>query len=171
LSDFVVTTPGIGPGLQTESGEAIELEQSTPSFVEGDGWFPGLDIAEFRSEQRAGGSVTDLRIRGAIINAMITARRELAAWRACRTAEGVARLEDVASDQIDGESILVRLWRDAVTSYAAARLAETHRDITAVREERQRGEEKHLTADDHRRNATFAIRDILAVGRVAVELI
>jgi hypothetical protein len=73
--------------------------------------------------------------------------------------------------QIDGVSRLEECFRRAVRFYAAAELAEIHRDITATAEGSARADAQLLSADDYRRLATAAVRDILGKTRVTAELI
>lgn len=63
------------------------------------------------------------------------------------------------------------LYERAVFAFAAADLAETHHDISATNDGKERVESRTLAADEHRRNGTHAIRDILGVTRTAVELL
>jgi hypothetical protein len=74
-------------------------------------------------------------------------------------------------DKLAGEPRLVRLYQRAIASFAAAELVDTHHDISATADGKARAEERALTADEHRRNGTHAVRDILGTTRTAVELI
>ncbi|MGF7149445.1 hypothetical protein FHS96_003096 [Sphingomonas zeicaulis] len=146
-------------------------EQPPFDLVAGDDWYPGITLTVVRDAVRIPTTVTDQRLRDSVRGAMISVRRELAAWKRRWIAAGVAGLVDVDDETIDGESALELLYRRAVCAYAAADLAETHGDISATNEGRERNEERAVPADEHRRNATHAIRDILSVGRTSVELI
>jgi Phage head completion protein (GPL) len=152
---------------------ALPPEPASPAYtnVKGDGFWPNIDLNILRDTLRIGPVVTHHRLEEAVIAAMINAARQLAAWRLMREAEGRTKLADVPAMQIGGASVLVASWRRAVGQLVMADLAETHRDIGATDSGAQRGTEMALTADDHRRNATHAIRDILGVTRTSVELI
>lgn len=169
---FVTTDPvtGLAEELQSERASAIELEASSPAIVRADGWLPDVVVQDIRAAVRVS-SAAEPRLRDAIRFAIISVRRELADWTAARKAEGRLSLKAVPCDQIDGQSILVRLYFRAVASLTAADLVETHLDATATDRGVDRAEVRAIPADDHRRNALWAIRDILAVTRTTVELI
>lgn len=135
-------------------------------------FWPAIDLNLFRDTMRIGGTaIPEARVKEAIIGGIITVGDLLHDWRDSRLAEGRTRLQDVPADQIDGTSRLVLLWRRAVHAMATADLIETHADVSATKTGADRADVIAPTADDHRRNATHAIRDILGQGRTAVELI
>ncbi|MBH9536936.1 head completion/stabilization protein [Novosphingopyxis sp. YJ-S2-01] len=140
-------------------------------FVAGDGFWPDLSIAAARDALRLDGHVSEVRLRDALRAGIIAARKDLRSWSLAFRAIGIATLADVDAEKVDGEPITVLLYRRAVLSFAAADLAETHHDISATADGKDRAEDRVLSADEHRRNATHAIRDLLGVTRTAVELI
>ena len=85
--------------------------------------------------------------------------------------DGIEEMSQVPGLQLDGESIYAHHWRRAVYNFAMAELAETHRDVSATSDGAARAEEKALTADDYRRDALHAVRDILGTPRINAELI
>lgn len=126
--------------------------------IAGDGWWPEVSIKSFRDAVRLSALATDGRARDALVSAMIAVASELAGWRATREAEGRATLADVPGPIFGGEPRAVLLWRRAVYSTAAADLADTQNDIAATDTGRTRNELEGVSAADHRRNATVAIR-------------
>jgi hypothetical protein len=142
---------------------------AVPATIEHDGWYPATDPAQLRASARIGEVVTPQRLQEAVLGAMVSVEAELAAWRALQTAASLAAV--APGRTLGGEPRLVVLYRRAIAGFVAADLAETHRDITATAEGSDRGEAKALSADEHRRNATHAIRDMLGQTRTAVELI
>lgn len=135
-------------------------------------FWPDIDINHFRDAQRIGGTlIPTRRVSDALLGAVMAVESDLGAWRAAQEAGGFARLVDVPSAQIGAERRLVLLWRRAVYAHATADLVETHRDVTATGTGQAPLAEFDLRADDHRRNATHAIRTILGTTRTAVELI
>lgn len=141
------------------------------SSVETDGWYPAVDVNDVRARMRIGTIVTDARLRGAIVGAMLTVERELDAWAKRQSDAGYASLEEVPAPTIDFESRLVMAWRRAIDHHVMAELAETHRDIGATENGALRSEEVALTADEYRRTATHAVRDVLGVPRTSIGLI
>lgn len=158
MSGFV-STPALAitpPGVKVECGP----------------FWPDIDINHFRDSQRIGGTlITDVRVSSALLGAVIAVDTDLAAWRAAQEEAGHAQLADVPGPQIGTEKRAVLLWRRAVYSHATADLVETHGDVSATGKGQSEAGALDLTADDHRRNATHAIRDILGKTRTAVELI
>lgn len=139
-------------------------------------FWPAIDVNDYRDVMRVGTTtITDPRIKTALRGAIVTTLRDLADWKATQIAAGHDTLAAVPSENLgtgeQPDTLLMIAWRRAVYSYATADLAETHRDLTATKPGAVKAEEVCLTADDHRRNALHAVRDILDVGRTAVELI
>lgn len=135
-------------------------------------FWPVIDVNHFRDSQRIGGTlITDTRVSDALMNAVITVDGDLFAWRVEQEAAAHATLADIPSAQIGGKSRLERLWQRAVYAHASAELRETHGDVTATGAGQGRAEWLDMSADDYRRNAIHAIRDILGETRTAVELI
>ncbi len=141
------------------------------NVVAGDLFWPSLILDDARDSLRLGSQVTDIRLRDALRGGMIGVRRELALWQLVHAAAGALTLADIGSAQVDGEAVAVILYRRAVYAMAGADLVETHNMISATADGKDRAGQEMLTADDHRRNATHAIRDMLGVSRTAVELI
>ncbi len=142
---------------------------SVADTIEGDGWWPDLSIAKFRDAIRVGTQVSDGRIRDALVSAAIAADGQLAKWRA---AQGdISSLADVPGMSIGGEPRPVILWRRIVYAHAAADLAETHNDITATDAGRSAREVRAVSAEDHRRNAIVAVRDLLGRSRSRAALL
>lgn len=146
--------------------------QDPDTFVlPADSWWPDIDLSHLRDTMRLGTVITDARLAEAAINAMITVRRETRAWKLARMCDGAESLSDVSAEQLAGESELEILWRRAVYNYACADLCETYRDLSATTDGADRAEAKISSAEEYRRNALFAIRDINGVARIAAELI
>lgn len=140
-------------------------------LVAGDLFWPAVAIPVFRDAMRIAISVTDVRVRDALRGGMLHVRRELRNWQTGHIAAGAATLQDVASEVVDGISAAELLYRRAVFCIAAADIAETHNEVSATQDGRDRAADDVSAADELRRNATHAIRDILGVTRTSVELI
>ena len=158
-------------GAFVASAPALAAAPPAEDIVAGDGFWPEVSIAAFRDAQRIGNDVTDARARDALRGAILHVRRELLAWATLQLAAGSLRLGDVGSAMIDGIAAAELLYRRAVYCAAAADLAETHNTVSATGDGRDRALEDVSAADELRRNATHAIRDILGVTRTSVELI
>lgn len=144
--------------------------------VMGDGWYPALKISAFLAAMRLGESVSAARAREALLGGFVTAAVALTGWRDAQQLAGVASLAastiaDQAGRMLDGEPLAVILWRRAVYASAAAALAETHGDVSATESGRDRREVRATSADDLRREATVALRDLMGRGRAKVKLV
>ncbi len=142
------------------------------SKVDGDGWYPDIDCNAMRDALRITDQITHQRLVGAIEGGLLTVEGELAFWRATQESAGFATLAAVEPLRMTGAvHRLTLLYTRAVRFSAAAELAELHRDLSATTDGQTRAEPQMLTAEDYRKLATHAVRDILGTPRVAVELI
>jgi hypothetical protein len=141
-----------------------------PPIANGDFW-PEIDPAQIRDAQRIDSTITPERLRAALIEAMASANVELAAWAALQVAAGHATLAAVPAIEIDDESIHVHRYRRAVGCLAKANLIERYRDYDTTARGDRKADALENPIDDLRRDARWAISDILGVGRTTVELI
>ncbi|MDT3735568.1 MAG: head completion/stabilization protein [Denitratisoma sp.] len=153
---FVVTSPA------TPAAE--------PPIDPGPFW-PEVDPAKIREAQRIDGTVTAERLNAALIEAIASVNGELAAWRETQQAAGAATLADVDAAQINDVSIHVHRYLRAVGCLAKAGLTERHPDFDATGKGERKADALEGTIDDLRRDARWAIADILGVRRTTVELI
>jgi hypothetical protein len=142
-----------------------------PALIINDGWFPDIDPAMFKDQQRIRDSVTPARMREALIAAILTVRRDLKAWAAGHRAAGAAKLEAVEAERIDNTSELVLLYRRAVFTAAKAELVERYRDIDTTGAGQRKADDLDPSVTELRRDSLHAIRDMLGVGRTTIELI
>jgi len=139
-----------------------------------DGFFIDIDMLAMRDAMRLDGTVTDARLRPAIVSAMLSVNRDLREWQQVQQAKGFGKLADVPATMIDGESRLVSLYRRAVYSTAKADLIERYRDYdttAAALSDKKSMEWMDIAPADQRRNAHWAIADIVGRPRMTVELI
>ncbi len=131
-------------------------------------FWPGINPGKFREAMNVDGSVTSERLSHALIEAVVHVNGELKAWRQTQQAKGYAELSAVADEEPDR---LPFLYRRAVYETAAADLMERYRRFDATGSAQSRAEQQEPAIDDHRRNAFWAVRDILGQPRSTVELI
>jgi len=154
MNAFVATAPAHAPG-PIASGN----------------WFPTIDPTDARAVMRIDGSVTTERLVECLSLAISAVEDELDAWQQQQQALGRLSLQNVPSKVIAGESRLVLLYRRAVYATAQAELAERYRDIDTTEAGQRRADVMDATADDYRRLARYAIRDLLGRPRATVELL
>lgn len=140
------------------------------NLTNGDFW-PTIDATHLRERQRIGSNVTNARLEEAAVAAMISVNRELYTLKLRYLAQGHDTLAAVPADQIQGESALIHTYRRAIYSTASAEIAERYRTYSATNSGAAKGEEEEQSADDYRRDARFAIRDLLGISRTTVELL
>ena len=158
MSGFVATAP---------SPPAADPQDA----IANDGWFPPLSMAATRNAMRLDGTVTPERLRAALVNAMMDINRQLRAFKAARVESGQASLAAASADEtIDGQPRLVLLYLRAVMCAAKADLTERYRDFDADGSNK-RLQDNEPGIDEQRRNAQWAIRDILGQPHVHAELI
>ena len=139
--------------------------------IANDGFFPDVDPALFRKQLRIRDAVTEERLREALIGAIITVGNDLVTWAAIQRALGHQTLGAVPALEIDGTSRLVLLYRRAVFCTARAEVVERYRDVDTTAKGQAKAEDLDPSIGELRRDAIYAVRDILAVGRTSVELI
>jgi len=138
--------------------------------VHADGWFPAVTLASVRNTFRLGeGVVPTARLTEAVEGAMLSAFRALADWRTARVLRGALTLTEVTELTLNNRNLAVVLWERIIRCFAAAELADLHRDLSATDDGLDRAEERALTADDYRRMAYAAIADLQSIGGDAVQ--
>ncbi|MFP3850506.1 head completion/stabilization protein [Pseudomonas sp. W5-01] len=144
---------------------------TAPYPITNDGFWPDIDGAHVRASLRIDGSVTDARLEVAIVNALIQVNGELSAVKKGYKTGGYATLEAVPADEIKGISLLVHLYRRSIYCTAGAELTERYRSYDTSTEGNKNADELTPSVDEYRRDARFAIRDLLGVPHSTVELI
>ena len=159
MSGFVATPP-VAPADDPQDS------------IANDGWFPDVSVAAVRNASRLDGTVTAQRLRRALVKAMSSINRQLGDYKAAQQADGKVSLAAVAADdKLDGQPRLVMLYLDAVMSSAKADLIEHYRDFDADGSNTSRQQDNAPAIDEERRNAQWAVRDILGQTHTVVELI
>lgn len=147
----------------------------TPDSAEADiissAFWPAIQPASIRSAQRIDNAILQERLRTALVEAISTVNTELASWRALREAEGHNTLAAVPAETIDGTSIHIHRYQRAVGCLAKAAILERSRDLDTTAKGDREAEATDPTIDDLRRDARWAITDIIGIGRTTVELI
>lgn len=142
-----------------------------PKLIGNDGFFPDIDLDNARETLRLDGTVTDARLRFALVGAVLEAGNSLAVWKDAQAAQGYAQLKDVPAAKIDGATRLEHAYRRAVYSLAKADLIERMTDYDTTAAGQKRADTLNEAPDDHRRNARWALADIIGKKRNIVDLI
>jgi hypothetical protein len=144
---------------------------TTAFTIENDGFWPNVDADNYRAAHRVDASVTNARLEVALVAAILAVNADLLKKKLSWLAQGYTTLAAVPADAINGETILLALYRRAVYSQASAEVAERYRTYDATNSGAAAAEEELPTAAEYRRDARWAIRDMLGVPRSTVELI
>ncbi|HDR9470976.1 head completion/stabilization protein [Burkholderia multivorans] len=139
--------------------------------IANDAFYPDVSLEHARDTMRLDGSVTDARLRHEMLAAIASVNDELRTARTAWRDAGFARLADVPADQLDGESVLLQHYRRAVYCLAKATLIERYRDYDTTGDGARRADDLEPQSDELRRDARWAISDIVGRPRVTVELI
>ncbi|WP_338725826.1 head completion/stabilization protein [Shewanella baltica] len=144
---------------------------SAPKTITNSEFWPDIDLAKLRDAMRLDGTVTNERLEHSAINAALQTNSDLKDWRIGQQILGFDGLEQVPAEQINGQSIYLQLYLRAVYCLTKANLIERYSDFDSTAKGLKAGEELHDSVNDLRRDARFAIRDILGESHVTVELI
>ena len=142
--------------------------QPTEAVLPHHPFWPQIAPADCRLVMELDGTITAPRLAHALTEAVIHTNRELRAWRIGQEAAGHATLADVPDDE---PGRLPYLYKRAVYSKAKADLMERMLNFDATATGQKKAESQEPAIDDHRRNARWAIRDIIGQPRSTVELI
>ncbi|WP_329888275.1 head completion/stabilization protein [Stenotrophomonas sepilia] len=134
-------------------------------------FWPEIDVDALREAIRVPGDVLPARLRNTVVLAVASVTRELALWQAHKEADGYSALAEIPAQQIDGESVLLQLYRRAVQCCTAVELHERYRSYDATAQGNQRADDLAPTIDELRRDHRNAISDLQGLRRVTVELI
>lgn len=143
----------------------------TANHINTDSFWPSIDLDQMREALRIDASVTAPRLETAVINAAISVNRELRTWRAQQQAAGHATLADVPAETINDQSELVHLYARAIQAATGAEVCERYRSYDSTGSGDRKAEALQFNIDEYRRDQRWAIRDLLGIGRMTVELI
>lgn len=144
---------------------------ATASIITNGPFWPDIELDALRKTMRLDGTVTNERLEHAVINAALQVNSDLNNWRIGNQLLGFDSLVQVPAEQINGQSIYLQLYLRAVYCLTKANLIERYSDFDSTAKGLKAGEELTDSITDLRRDARFAIRDILGESHVTVELI
>jgi hypothetical protein len=142
-----------------------------PDAIANNGFWPDLAIDNFRDAERIDSTVTNARVEQALQVAMADINRQLAPFQEEQQLAGTAAAADIPRTAWQSKGHHTLLYRRAVYATALSSLLERYRDYSATGEGDDRGEAKDLAADDYRRDARWAVSEILDESHAVVELI
>lgn len=138
--------------------------------IPNNGFWPEIDLADFRAQHRLDGTVTAERLEHAAIAAVASANRTLRHWQAQQTQADRPTLDDVPVPVWQTPGVYAQLYRRAVYALAHASLVERYADYDATQSGLERADAL-APADAYRRDAAWAISEIEDRPHTTVELI
>jgi len=139
--------------------------------IPNDGFFPSVDPADVRNTIRINGTVTEERLVESIRDAIAAINRELSAWRNTQVDQGYATLDAVPAAQVGNISVLLQHYCRAVYQLTNADLIERYRDFDTTAAGEKSAQDLDSAIEESRRNARWAVLDILGLPHLTVELI
>lgn len=134
-------------------------------------FFPELDLAEFRTTMRVDNVASASRARHALYAAMLEANGRLANWMLDQQTAGIETLAQAPEKLGYPVGANVQLYYRAVYALAKSSLVERYRDYDSTNKGNSRAEELDSSIDELRRDAAWAINDLVGAPRNTVELI
>ena len=130
-----------------------------------------ISIADFAAAEKLDNGITAARCMHALTGARDDLNRQLSTWQDTQIAAGYSTAAGVPVPSYAVEGHFLRLYKRAVYALAHASLMERYRNYSATPAGDERGEGKDITADDLRRDARWAVSEILGQSHTTVELI
>lgn len=134
-------------------------------------FFPAVELAAFRSTMRVDNVATAQRARHALYTAMLDVNARLTDWMLDQLSSGYETLADVPERPGHPSGARVELYLRAVYALGKASLSERYRDYDTTGQGKNRADDMIDTIDDLRRDANWAINDIVGRPRSTIELI
>lgn len=157
-------------GLIANGGAAASPTSTSPAIIANDGFWPDIELTQLRASTRLTGNVTDERLKASTIEAMLDVNAQLASFKAAQVGAGWTSAEDIG-ETVASHSAIVHRYLRAVASTVQADVAERSRDWDNTQAGNYRALGEDTSADDFRRNARWAVADILGKPRNVVELL
>jgi hypothetical protein len=123
-------------------------------------FWPDVDPVAVRDVMRIEGSITAPRLRRAIKSAIAEVNAELFTYRRDRMADGYQLLAEVPAEQLDGESLRVSEYQNAVSAMTLALLSEQYRSLDTTATGARKAEGVEASIDELWRCARQAISNV-----------
>lgn len=134
-------------------------------------FFPDLKLEEFRTAMKVEAVATPERALHALRAAVIEVNNRLSKWLTAQIEQGFSSIDDIPKKPGEIEHQKKFLYLRAVWSLAKANLIERYRDYDTTKSGQDKAESLAESIDDFRRDAAWAINDLLGAPRATVELI
>nr|WP_256593564.1 head completion/stabilization protein [Pasteurella bettyae] len=146
----------------------VDEQETSDDIISNDGFYPDISIAEFRNSSRIDGTVTTARAKDALIEAIATVNDELTTFKINANSPALSAM---ASSKINGESVLAYRYKRAVHCLATANLYERYASYDTTADGEKKMDMLQESINQLRRDARFAITDLISKNRINVELL
>lgn len=150
---------------------SVPIAPEVEDDITNDGWFPDIELVTARDAIRLDGTITPLRLREALIEAINSVNDELDTWKQVQITNGHTSLESVPSPTVDGITRNLHRYNRAVFCLAKSNLIERYRDYDSTSEGNKRATELEPGIGDLRRDYRWAVSDISGLSRTTIDLI
>lgn len=150
---------------------APEQSPEQDEVIKNTSFWPDIDLTAFRSVMRTDGTVTQPRLRQIVLTAMAEVNAELYDFRQRQQKLGYRALAEVPAEMLDGKSVRIQHYHNAVFCWAHAVLNERYQDYDATASGVKHGEELVEASGNLWRDARWAISRVEAAPHCTVELI
>jgi hypothetical protein len=131
-------------------------------------FFPDVEPKRVREEMRLEQTVSPVRLRRAIKAGMAETNAELRDWRDLQLGAGHATLAEVPTDELDGESVRVFHYFNAVCAMTTATLYERYRGVDASAKGDKKADSIDSTIDELWRDMRWSVARIQDKARCIV---
>ncbi|AWX15609.1 phage head protein [Mergibacter septicus] len=162
--------PQIGKEIERQTASINEkkiIQQTNKAIITNNSFFPDIDLTEVRNSMRIDAMITTERLAQAVIESIISVNQDLSDF----DRQNAESLADLKAEKINGISILVHRYKRAVFCLAVADLYERYTAYDSTGDSDKKQEKLNESIADLRRDARYAIRDLLKIRRMTVELI
>jgi len=140
----------------------------TEPVIKNTAFFPDVDPKRVREEMRLEQTVSPVRLRRAIKAGIAETNAELSEWRGLQLDAGHVTLAAVPSDELDGESVRVFHYFNAVCAMTTASLYERYRGVEATGKSEKKADSVETTIDDLWRDMRWSVARIQDKARCIV---
>lgn len=163
-----MTTLVVNNPAQPREKVVIPPVPETEPVIKNTAFFPDVDPKRVRDEMRLEQTVSPVRLRRAIKAGIAETNAELRDWRDLQLSAGHATLADVPTDEIDGESVRVFHYFNAVCAMTTATLYERYRGVDASARGDKKADSIDSTIDELWRDMRWSVARIQDKARCIV---
>jgi len=154
------------------SGFVGKVTKPNSEIIPRSGFWPSIDLSEFRSDKRVLNSISAEQAKTAVITALVHVINQLNDYEAKQVGLGYLILEDVPSREIAGVNQNILLFEKAVFSKAKSILLEEYPDMDLSRKAGEdKAEQNSSSIQTLQAESFIAVRNLKGKTGVYAELV